>query len=185
MPGRVEIGPRVQTDDLYRPAQTNSSATTALPTSGTLSAMAEESPIEPAPQSISNPRLRAGWRTSVVFLFILIPTTLAGFVDMWINREFTYWAGAVFVVTCLIAAIKVRPIDLWTAVISPPIAYLLALLIAGQITTFPGGGSLLIREASLLATGLAFNAPYIYGGTLIALVVVLIRRPKVRKLSQP
>ena len=43
--------------------------------------------------------------------------------------------------------------------IIPPLAFVAALLIAGQPTTLTGTGSLLLRELSLLGTGLAFNAP--------------------------
>ncbi len=73
------------------------------------------------------------------------------------------------------AAISVRLIDLWTAVLTPPLAYLAAILTAGQLT-LPAGGSLLTREAWMVFWTLSFNAPWVLGSTAAALVIVLIRR---------
>lgn len=177
------MGPTVRTDNLYRSDHQN--ATPPPGSSATDVTMADMStdvaPNVAAPLSPVSAASTSGWRTSVVFFVIFIPTVAVGFVDMYVHRSFTYWTGAVFILACLVAALRVRPLDLWTAVIIPPMAYLLALICAGQPSTFPGGGNLMIREVSLIATGLAFNAPYIYGGTLVALIVVLIRRRSIRK----
>lgn len=107
-------------------------------------------------------------------------TTAVGFFDMLLNHQFTLITGVAFILACAIAALVVRPSDLWTAVITAPIAYLGALILAGQPSTLGGAGDLVLREASLIFTGLAFNAPYIFGGTAVALVIVLIRRAKLR-----
>jgi len=133
-----------------------------------------DAPAQPAVASGS------GISTFAVFLLITIPTAVAGFADIYLNSRFTWITGVVFVLTCLLAAVSVRPRDLWTAVITPPIAYLIALLVAGQPSTLSGSGDLLLREGSLVVTGLAFNAPYLFGGTILALIVVLIRRTKLR-----
>lgn len=129
----------------------------------------------PAPARIASDDDR-GFSTFVVFLIIAGITTLVGFVDMTMNRQFTWITGVAFICASIFAAIKVRRRDLWTAVITPPLAYLTALLIAGQPSTLSSAGSLMVREASLVGTGLAFNAPFIFGGTGAALVIVLIRR---------
>lgn len=121
-----------------------------------------------------------GLSTVPVFLIIFGMTTIVGLVDMYLNRQFTYLTGGAFVIASAIGAILVRPRDIWTAVISPPIAFLLALIVSGQPTTIGDTGQLLLREASLIATGLAFNAPYVFGGTIVALIIVLIRRVNLR-----
>lgn len=179
------MGPTVRTDDLYRPdEQIATPPPGGTATDATMSDMSTAvSPDVAAPVSPTPASGTSGWRTSIVFLVIFIPTVAVGFVDMYFHRSFTYWTGAVFILACFVAALRVRPLDLWTAVIIPPMAYLLALICAGQPSTFPGGGNLMIREVSLIATGLAFNAPYIYGGTLVALIVVLIRRRSIRKAN--
>lgn len=143
---------------------------------------ATQSPVQPTPGDLMPAPVPAavdddrGFSTFVVFLIIAGITTLVGFVDMTMNRQFTWITGVAFICASIIAALKVRRRDLWTAVIAPPLAYLTALLIAGQPSTLSSAGSLLIREASLVGTGLAFNAPFIFGGTGAALIIVLIRR---------
>jgi hypothetical protein len=122
-----------------------------------------------------------GLSTVPVFLIIFGVTTVVGLADMYLNRQFTYLTGGAFVIASAIGAMLVRPRDLWTAVISPPIAFLIALIVAGQPTTITGTGQLLLREASLIGTGLAFNAPYVFGGTILALVIVLVRRVNLRR----
>lgn len=112
------------------------------------------------------------------FLLILVPTAIAGFIDFMSRGVLGVIAGITFVVCCLLTAILIRQRDLWTAVISPPLAFLLALIIAGQKDTLDGTGQLIVREASLILTGLALGAPWLFGGTLIALAVVLVRRSR-------
>lgn len=199
----VAIGPLVKTEQLYRPPaapdtaepvsrrnQTSGDTPDAAPRTidpvhatsaeprGSDQPTAGAMTSGPANQSTDN---ASGISTLVVFLIIAGATTLAGFADMFINRQFTWLSGVTFVVASIIAALLVRQRDLWTAVIAPPLAYLTALLIAGQPSTLTSAGSLIIREVSLVGTGLAFNAPYIFGGTLAALIVVLIRRSSFRK----
>ena len=119
--------------------------------------------------------------TVLAFLLIAGLTAIAGWFDMMTNAQFTWITGVVFVASCLMASLAIRRRDLWMAVIAAPLAFFVALLIAGQPSTLTGAGSLILREISLVATGLAFNAPYIFGGTAVALIVVLIRRAGFRR----
>lgn len=203
---RTDVGPTVQTEDLYRTqaASTDGDDPTptavASPIAGAATAGAAAADQQPAATippmtttytadtSATNPAMatavakpESGLGTWGVFFLVTGITTVVGFVDMTMNREFTWFTGAAFVIASILGALMVRPRDLWTAVITPPIAFLVALLIAGQPTTITGTGSLLIREASLLGTGLAFNAPFIFGGTAAALLIVLIRRAIIGK----
>lgn len=133
--------------------------------------------VRPANEPARAPSAKERGINSVgVFLIITVVTAGVGLVDMSMNRRLTWITGAAFVVASIITALAVRRRDLWTAVIWPPLAFLVALLIAGQPSTLSSSGSLVFREASLIATGLAFNAPFIFGGTAAALVIVLIRR---------
>ena len=198
---RVAAGPAVKTERLYRSAKfpdpnaaadplaerqnSNTNVITpaiedvaaspgVTPPIDTAEAAAPTRPYVPSqlPEADSG----RGLGTFVVFLIIAGLTSVVGFLDMQLNRQFTWITGAVFVGACIIGAVSVRRRDLWTAVIAPPLAYLVALLIAGQPSTLGSTGSLIIREVSLVATGLAFNAPFIFGGTIAALIIVLIRR---------
>lgn len=203
-PPKTSTGPTIRTDELYRnhPEDRNSSATS--PADG-ISSTASNTGITPTnqPNAVTIPPMTAAYAVDAgtanaspietqdkserglgtwgVFFVVAGITTVVGLVDMTVNREFTWFTGAAFVAASVLGALMVRSRDLWTAVITPPIAFLVALLIAGQPTTISGSGSLIIREVSLVGTGLAFNAPFIFGGTAAALVIVLIRRAKLGK----
>lgn len=119
-----------------------------------------------------------GIGTFGVVAILVLGTTAAAFVDVVLNNHLTYITGAVFVVLSAVCALMVCKRDLWTSVITPPIAFLIALIASGQVEIFQNAGDLLIKESALIATGLAFNAPYIFGGTILALIIVLFRRKK-------
>lgn len=204
---KIEVGPTVRTEDLYRshvdpapvaadvttPASDPSTAvvppvTPVIPGAGivgeavpeTISPMSAAVAVDPGVVNVE-PRPERGLGAWGVFLLVTGITTVVGFVDMTINRQFTWFTGAAFVIAAVLGALMVRPRDLWTAVITPPLAFLISLIIAGQPSTLTGSGSLLLREAQLIGTGLAFNAPYIFGGTAAALIIVLIRRAMIGK----
>lgn len=198
-PAKVEVGPAVKTERLYRSGgfigESNAedpTEATGVGTAGVLAsqedpsapyaspAMIQPIPSTPLAEASSSTAANRGLSTLFVALIITGVTTAAAVIDMMVNRRLTIITGIAFVLVCLFAAIKVRPSDLWTAVITPPLAFLAALIISGQITALSGTGDLLLREASVVATGLAFNAPFVFGGTIAALIVVLIRRPKAK-----
>lgn len=132
-----------------------------------------QAPVAPAPATQKSTK---GLKTFGVALILIIGTTIAAFADVILNNHLTYITGAAFVILCAICALTVCQRDLWTAVITAPIAFLIALIASGQIEIFQNQGDLLLKQSSLVATGLAFNAPYIFGGTILALVIVLVRR---------
>jgi membrane protein implicated in regulation of membrane protease activity len=134
----------------------------------------------PGRDSDVNPQDQGRFGTWSVFILILAATTLAGFADEFLFGGSTWLTGAVFVASSILAALLVRRRDMVTAVISPPLAFLVALLITAQADALRGGGNLFVKEASALVTGLAFNAPWVFGGTLAALVIVAVRRLRLR-----
>lgn len=119
--------------------------------------------------------------TWAVFFLIFAVTTAAGLVDAYINGSIGWVTGAAFVVAATLGALLVRRRDLATAVISPPLAFLFALIVGSQPTLLGNGGNALVKQASSLASGLAFNAPWIFGGTAVALVIVLLRGARFRR----
>lgn len=127
----------------------------------------------PVPQSDTK-----GLSTFGVVAILTLGTTAVAFADVILRGHLTYITGIAFVLFSAICALMVCKRDLWTAVITPPIAFLIALIASGQIEIFRTSGDLLIKESALVATGLAFNAPFIFGGTILALIIVLVRRKK-------
>ncbi|MFW6694846.1 DUF6542 domain-containing protein [Streptomyces sp. MAR4 CNX-425] len=77
--------------------------------------------------------------------------------------------GAVFLVLSLCCALWVRPADVVAAPIAMPIAFA-----AGTLAVGEGSGGL---SSHLMAAGtaIALEAPWLYGGTLLAAAVALLR----------
>ncbi|MEU3850522.1 DUF6542 domain-containing protein [Streptomyces sp. NPDC029554] len=76
--------------------------------------------------------------------------------------------GVLFLPVCVLTAVWVRPGDLMTAPVVVPIAFAAGLLpVAGG-----DGGSKLMG----LVTALATQAGWLYGGTLVAGLIVIVRR---------
>ncbi|KUP96427.1 hypothetical protein AC529_12440 [Thermobifida cellulosilytica TB100] len=82
--------------------------------------------------------------------------------------------GAAFVTVCFVAVLTVRPGDLLTLSVSPPLAYFCGVLVAECLLTL-GGGSFARGLAVGLGARLADAAPWLFGGTALLLVLALPR----------
>ncbi|EGX56309.1 hypothetical protein SZN_28428 [Streptomyces zinciresistens K42] len=80
--------------------------------------------------------------------------------------------GVLFLPVCLLTALWVRADDLMTAPVAVPIAFAVGLLPVADRGGGAGG------HLMGLLTGLAMQAGWLYGGTLIAALVVLVRRAR-------
>lgn len=110
-------------------------------------------------------------------LLVFTVTILSALVDTAVNGSITYLTGAVFVVISVIAAATVGYRDLSTTIITPPLAYFTAIVIAGQPDLLNGNrDNLLIREGAMVIAGLAYSAPWIFAGTGAAALIVIVRR---------
>lgn len=95
---------------------------------------------------------------------------LSGFLDdLLFGASLTVY-GVLFLPVCVLTALWVRGNDLLTAPVSLPIAFAV-----GLFPVADGRAGLLGRLMGLV-TGLATQAGWLYGGTLIAAVIVLVRR---------
>lgn len=125
----------------------------------------------------SSPSRSGGLRVSLMVLLMFVVTILAAVGDTAINGNTTYVTGVVFVVISVVCAALVGYQDLSTAIITPPLAYFTAILVAGQIGILKGvQDNLALREVAMLLGGLAFNAPWIFAGTASAALIVVVRR---------
>ncbi|MDA8368445.1 MAG: hypothetical protein M0026_01065 [Nocardiopsaceae bacterium] len=82
--------------------------------------------------------------------------------------------GVAFVAVCVLAALLVRPADLLSLTVSPPLAYFTAALLAEAALTL-GSPGFLRGVAVGMATRLADVAPWLFGGTALVLVISLLR----------
>ena len=120
-----------------------------------------------------------GIRATGVWLVVIGVTVVFAFADaVAVGRTGLGWlTGVALLISSIYAAIVVRRDDYLIAVIAPPIAFFIATITAGQLT-LPASGDLLLREALMIVTTLGNNAAWIFGSTLVALAIVLVRRAR-------
>lgn len=116
-----------------------------------------------------------GMKTWGVVLVDLVLTTIAAIIDLRLFGQLTWITGLAFVAACLITSLSVRSQDLAVAVITPPLAFVASVAISTQTVALGSGGSLILREGKIIITSLAFNAPYVFAGTGLALIIVALR----------
>jgi TRAP-type C4-dicarboxylate transport system permease small subunit len=98
---------------------------------------------------------------------------LLGFLDaLLLGASLTVY-GVLFLPVSALTALWVRRGDLLTAPVVVPIAFA-----AGLLTVADGGGGFLGTLMGLV-TALSIQAGWLYGGTLIAGVIVLVRRARI------
>ncbi|MBU7599139.1 hypothetical protein JGS22_016355 [Streptomyces sp. P38-E01] len=90
------------------------------------------------------------------------------FASLLLDDSMTFY-GVCFVVLCAACALGVRVAEALTAPVAVPIAFTFGLI---PITGEDGVGAWFVALASTLAV----NAGWLYGGTLVAVAIVLVRR---------
>ncbi|MFC4499943.1 MULTISPECIES: DUF6542 domain-containing protein [Streptomyces] len=112
-----------------------------------------------------NPRLTGlgGGLLSAVLMFLL------GCLDQWLFGASLTVYGVLFLPVCLLTALWVRRSDLLAAPVVVPIAFAVGLMPMAEGED--GVGTRLMG----LFTALATEAGWLYGGTLVATVTVLVR----------
>ncbi|MBJ6640190.1 hypothetical protein H4K36_24165 [Streptomyces sp. DHE7-1] len=103
-------------------------------------------------------------------LFCAAVMLLLGLLDQLLFGASLTLYGVLFLPVCVLTALWVRGGDVLTAPVVVPIAFA-----AGLFPVADGSGGLLGRLMGLV-TGLATQAGWLYGGTLLAGVIVLVRR---------
>ncbi|MCZ9343992.1 hypothetical protein NGM37_40230, partial [Streptomyces sp. TRM76130] len=103
-------------------------------------------------------------------LFCAAAMLVVGFLDLALFGASRTVYGVLFLPVCALTACWVREVDLLTAPIVVPIAF------AVGLTTVADGGDGFTGALTGFVTALAMAAGWLYGGTLIAGAVVLVRR---------
>lgn len=137
-----------------------------------------------APEAVSEPSGRGrraaasnrGLHAWAVWLVVIGVTVVVAWAEaLALGRGIDWITGVALVIASVYAAIAVRRDDALIAVIAPPIAFFLATITAGQVR-LPDVGSFLVRESFMVVTTLGNNAAWIFGATIAALIIVLVRR---------
>jgi len=139
----------------------------------------ESTPPSPttAPAAGRGAHATPGLRAAGVWLVVIGVTVVMGFADaLVVGRTQLGWlTGVSLLAASVYGALVVRRDDAIIAVIAPPLAFFLATITAGQLT-LPPTGDIIVRESFMVITTLGANAPWIFGSTIVAAVIVLIRR---------
>jgi hypothetical protein len=129
-------------------------------------------PVTPPATRATPPATRMTARGAVVamFLLFLVGTLAAG----WLHLEVL--AGLSFVAGCAMAAYYSRRDGLLTAVVTPPLVFMAALVIAELLTSHEDTvrHSLTAAAEGIILT-LAAVAPWLFSGVVIGLVIALTR----------
>jgi hypothetical protein len=105
-----------------------------------------------------------------MFLLFLVGTLAAG----WLHLEVL--AGLSFVAGCALAAYYSRRDALLTAVVTPPLVFMVALVIAELLTSHADTvRHSLTSAAEGIVLTLAAVAPWLFSGVVIGLVVAMLR----------
>jgi hypothetical protein len=97
---------------------------------------------------------------------------LLGLVDQFLFGASLTVYGVLFLPVCVLTALWVRAGDVLTAPVVVPIAF------AAGLIPVAGSGDGTAGRLVGLVTALATQAGWLYGGTLIAGVIVLVRRAR-------
>ncbi|HAN71013.1 MAG TPA: hypothetical protein DCQ36_05415, partial [Actinobacteria bacterium] len=112
----------------------------------------------------------------VVYLVVIGLTVVVGFINALLGGGTLGWpSGLALLIGSVYGALVIRRDADSAAFIIPPVAFLVATLTAGQVFLDANEGSLLNRAVIVFFT-LAENWIWIIGSTLVALVIVLVRR---------
>lgn len=132
-------------------------------------------PGEPLPQpgGIGNPpatRMTARGAVVVMFLLFLVGTLAAG----WLHLEVL--AGLSFVAGCALAAYYSRRDALLVAVLTPPLVFMVALVIAELLTSHADTVRHTLTSAGEgIVLTLAGVAPWLFSGVVIGVIIAMVR----------
>ncbi len=170
-PGAVPV---IAMADLHRPDDVDSSETAAE--AGTTGA---DEGARRRGRSRTSAGHSSGSRTisaGAVYLIVIGGTMLIGFANALLSGGGIGWpTGLALLVTSVYCALTVRREDDAVTIFTPPIAFFLAAVTAGQAFRGASGGGLLNR-AQLVFFSLADNWYWVIGATLAATVIVIVRR---------
>jgi hypothetical protein len=110
----------------------------------------------------------------VVALATLVVIAVA-VLEAALRDQIGLWTGVTLVVVAIVAPLVTRVGDRSLPAMMPPLAFLAAVLIAGQLLVPETGGSLRTREVLMLVQTLGPNAVWVVAATLLSTTIAAIR----------
>ena len=121
------------------------------------------------------PRGNQGWTYQGVFILQGIFVIAVMGIDILVTDGIGVLSDAGLLTAALVSAVMVRTADWQSAIWSPVITWLVALLTVGQLAT-PTGGRFLAREALHIGYGLAYHSRWIIAATILAAIIAGVKR---------
>jgi hypothetical protein len=85
------------------------------------------------------------------------------------------WTGVTLVVVSVVAASVTRPGDRSLPAMMPPLAFLAAALVGGQVLVSDGREAWWARQAAMLVDVLGSNAIFVVAATVASVLIALVR----------
>ena len=128
-------------------------------------------PDAPRPRSRAGDSAGAAW-SSVATLVVVGVAALEAAVR---RDRIGLWTGLTLVVVAIIAPLVTRKGDRSLPAMMPPLAFLAAVLVAGQLLVPATGGSWRTREALMIVQTLGPNAIWVVAATILSTTIAAIR----------
>lgn len=110
----------------------------------------------------------------VVALATLVVIAVAA-VEAALRDQIGLWTGVTLVVVAIIAPLVTRAGDRSLPAMMPPLAFLAAVLVAGQLLVPATGGSWRTREALMIVQTLGPNAVWVVAATILSTTIAAVR----------
>lgn len=125
-------------------------------------------------RDISHPS--PGVAAGAVYIIVIGVTFIVALVNAWLGSGELGWpTGVALLVSTAYCAWRVRREDDVVAILIPPVSFFIAAITAGQLFRGASGGGL-INRAQLMFFTFAYNWYWVLGTTVVAAVLVLVRR---------
>ena len=122
------------------------------------------------------PHARArGFRGGRVVALSTLAVIVVAALEATLRDRIGLWTGVTLVVVAVIAPLVTRAGDRSLPAMMPPLAFLAAVLIAGQLLVPASGGSLRTREAVMIVQNLGANAAWVVAATILSTSIAAIR----------
>ncbi|MGW7520845.1 DUF6542 domain-containing protein [Streptomyces sp. NPDC054796] len=148
------------------PDTTDDAAPPPLPATGRVYGARRPGPLGALKARLPRPRLTA---LGGGVLSTLLTVIVGGLDELLLDGSGPVY-GVFFLLISAVCALWVRPADVFTSAVSVPLAFTIGLLLISD-----GGGGL-GSHAMALFSALSSNAVWLYGGTLLALLIATMRK---------
>jgi hypothetical protein len=118
------------------------------------------------------PRGFPGGRVVTLATLAVIAVAIA---EVLVRDTIALWTAVALVTVSGIAALVTRAGDRSLPAMMPPLAFLAAALVAGQLLVADESGSLRRREVLMLADVLGSNATWVVAATVLSTTIALVR----------